>query len=119
MKKTKKILSILVIALMLVPFTVSHALTKTKTDALLEALRNDEALQSIGAEILKASSQLLYKQYKIGNKINDNQLKMIVNCCKKYYIQMKGGAGTAMKASEELKEELGGNWLIFISDLKS
>ena len=74
--------------------------------------------QSIGAEILKASSQLLYKQYKIGNKINDNQLKMIVNCCKKYYIQMKGGAGTAMKASEELKEELGGNWLIFISDLK-
>ena len=31
---------------------------------------------------------------------------------------MKGETGTAMRASKELKETLGGNWLIFISNLK-
>ena len=58
MKKAKKIISILVIALMLVPFTVTHALTGDKTNALLEALRNDEALQAIGAEITYEGGEL-------------------------------------------------------------
>ena len=74
--------------------------------------------QTTGAIISKEVIQPLYKQYKVGNKINIYQLKMIVNCCKKYYIQMKGETGTAMRASKELKETLGGNWLIFISNLK-
>ena len=74
--------------------------------------------QQIRATISRVITQPLYKQYKIGNKISGNQLKIIANCCKKYYLQMKGREGTAMKASEELKQVLGGNWLIFISNLK-
>jgi serine/threonine protein kinase len=74
-----------------------------------------QPIHTINSKVLTQPS---YKRYKIGNKINGNQLKMIVNCCKKYYLQMKGGVGIAMKASEELKQSLGGNWLIFISNLK-
>lgn len=74
--------------------------------------------EEIRVTISKEATYPLYKLYKIGNKISGNQLKMIVNCCKKFYIQMKGGTGTAMRASEELKEALGGNWLVFISNLK-
>ena len=74
--------------------------------------------QPIRTNSTNVATQPSYKQYKIGNKINGNQLKIIVNCCKKYYLQMKGRIGIAMKASEELKSALGGNWLIFISNLK-
>lgn len=74
--------------------------------------------QEIYAKVSKVITQPFYKQYKIGNKINGNQLKIIVNCCKKFYIQMKGETGTAMRASEELEKTLGGNWLVFISNLK-
>jgi serine/threonine protein kinase len=74
--------------------------------------------QPIRTNSTNVATQPSYKQYKIGNKINGNQLKIIVNCCKKYYLQMKGREGTAMKASLELKQVFGGNWIVFISNLK-
>ena len=74
--------------------------------------------QPIYTTFSKVVIQPLYKQYKLGSKITGNQLKIIVNICKKYYLLMKGGVGIAFKASDELKKVFGGNWLVFISNLK-
>ena len=67
---------------------------------------------------LENQPEPIYRQYKIGDKIDINELNIIVNCCKYYYIQMKGGKFIARSASEAIKRKLGDNWLILISNLK-
>ena len=58
-----------------------------------------------------------YKLHKVGKNININQLKVIINCIIRAFLQMKGKICTATKAAREIKRLLGSNWLIFISNI--
>jgi hypothetical protein len=40
-----------------------------------------------------------------------------VDCCKGAYVQMRGAPQTAQRAAEGIKQMLGGDWLVFISNL--
>ena len=62
--------------------------------------------------------QPLLKKYAVGNRIDDNQLNIIIDCCKKYFIEYKGGKNLAKFSAEEIKNILGDNWLVLISNLK-
>lgn len=64
------------------------------------------------------SIQPLYKQYVIGKGMDMTMESIIVNYCKYYYLQTKGGKSTARLCAEVIKRKLGDNWLVFISDLK-
>ena len=64
------------------------------------------------------SIQPLYKQYVIGKGMDMTMASIIVNYCKYYYIQTKGGKSTARLCAEVIKRKLGDDWLVFISDLK-
>lgn len=59
-----------------------------------------------------------YRLYTVGKNINANQLRVIINCIIKSFLQMRGQICTATKAAREIKKLLGDNWLIFISNLK-
>ena len=59
------------------------------------------------------------KKYAIGNTIDNNQLNIIINCCKKAFIMMKGGKNTAKKSAEDIKKQIGHNWLVLISNVDS
>lgn len=59
----------------------------------------------------------IFKIYSIGHNFNNNQLNVIIICCKYYYIEMKGEKYTAKNSAEKIEKILGGNWLVFISDL--
>ena len=61
--------------------------------------------------------QPTFKIYSIGKGINNVQANIIINCCRKCYIQTKGGLMTAKKSAELIKGLLGSNWLILISYL--
>ena len=63
--------------------------------------------------------QPIYKRYAVGNRINNNQFNIIVNCCKRAFMEMKGEKNTAKKAAEEIKRIIGDNWLVFISKIKT
>ena len=45
------------------------------------------------------------------------QINRIVDCCKHSYMQTKGAPKTAQMAAEGIKQMLGGDWLVFISNL--
>ena len=61
--------------------------------------------------------QPVYKQIAVGQGIDMNEFNRIVDCCKYYYAQKRGGPQTAQGAAEGLKQMLGGDWLVFISNL--
>ena len=63
-------------------------------------------------------SQPLYKKYKTGDGIDNNEENIIVKYCKYFYIQMKGEKSIAKRAAEAIKQKLGKDWLIMISNLK-
>ena len=65
------------------------------------------------------TSQPVYKKIAVGNRINNNELDIIVKCCKTAFVEMKGKKNTAKKAAEAIKEMLGDNWLVLISYLKN
>ena len=65
------------------------------------------------------SVQPEFKNYEVGCGINNNQANIIINCCKKYYMQTKGKVKTAKMVSEGIKKELGNNWLVLISNLET
>ena len=60
----------------------------------------------------------LFKKYYVGSNIDNNKLKIIINCCYKYYIQFKGEKNTAKLSSEAIQKLLGDDWLVFISNIK-
>ena len=60
----------------------------------------------------------LFQKYAVGNGFNNYEINIIINCCKYYYNQLKGGKFTAKKAAEEIKKKIGNNWMILISNLK-
>jgi calcium-dependent protein kinase len=63
--------------------------------------------------------QPIFKKYMVGHRINSQQSDIIIKACKKYYklIKDESRSKTAKKVAEELKGELGYNWLVMISDL--
>ena len=61
--------------------------------------------------------QPVYKQITIGQGIDNNEYNRIVDCCKHSYMQTKGAPKTAQMAAEGIKQMLGGDWLVFISNL--
>ena len=61
--------------------------------------------------------QPVYKQITVGQGIDTNEFNRIVDCCRGAYIQMRGAAQTAQHAAEGIKQMLGGDWLVFISNL--
>ena len=59
----------------------------------------------------------VYKQITVGQGIDMNEYNRIVECCKGAYIQMRAAPKTAQHAAEGIKQMLGGDWLVFISNL--
>ena len=69
--------------------------------------------------LMMFNGQPFYKKYVVGNRIDNNQLNIIVNCCKNAFIAMKGGKNTAKQSAEDIKRIIGDNWLVLISDIKT
>ena len=61
--------------------------------------------------------QPVYKQITVGRGIDNNEYNRIVECCKGAYIEMRGAKQTAQRAGEGIKQMLGGDWVVFISNL--
>ena len=61
--------------------------------------------------------QPVYKQIAVGQGIDMNEYNRIVDCCKYHYVQKRGGPQTAQGAAEGIKQMLGGDWFVFISNL--
>ena len=59
----------------------------------------------------------VYKQITVGKGIDNNEFNRIVECCKQAYIQLKGAPQTAQRSAEGIKQMLGGDWLVFISNV--
>jgi hypothetical protein len=59
----------------------------------------------------------VYKQISVGQGIDSNEYSRIVDCCKGAYIQMRGAPQTAQHAAEGIRQMLGGDWLVFISNV--
>ena len=65
------------------------------------------------------NQQHICKVNVVGKNINRNQLKTIIDCCIKACLQMKGKIMTATKAAKDIKNSIGDNWLVFISNVQS
>ena len=59
----------------------------------------------------------VYKQITVGKGIDNNEFNRIVDCCKQAYMQLKGAPQTAQRSAEGIKQMLGGDWLVFISNV--
>ena len=59
----------------------------------------------------------VYKQITVGQGIDMNEYNRIVDCCKQAYMKLRGASQTAREAGENIKRTLGGDWLVFISNL--
>ena len=62
-------------------------------------------------------AQPVYKQITVGQGIDMNEYNRIVDCCKNAFMQLRGAPQTAKMAAEGIKQMLGGDWLVFISNL--
>ena len=62
-------------------------------------------------------AQPVYKQITVGQGIDMNEFNRIVDCCKQNYIRTRGAPQTAQYCAEGIKQMLGGDWLVFISNL--
>ena len=63
------------------------------------------------------SAEPVYKQITVGQGIDMNEYNRIVDCCKQAYMRLRGAAQTAKEAGENIKRTLGGDWLVFISNV--
>ena len=63
------------------------------------------------------SAEPVYKQITVGQGIDMNEYNRIVDCCKQAYMRLRGAAQTAREAGETIKRTLGGDWLVFISNV--
>ena len=62
-------------------------------------------------------AQPVYKQITVGQGIDMNEYNRIGDCCKEAYVRLRGASQTAREAGEGIKRMLGGDWLVFISNL--
>ena len=69
-----------------------------------------------GQQGFASGPQPVYKQLNVGQGIDMNEFNRIVDCCKNCYMQTRGGQNTAQMAGEAIKQMLGGDWLVFISN---
>ena len=60
-----------------------------------------------------------YKQIRIGKGIDKNEYKKIVICCKDTYLKKNGEQKIAEIAAEDIKKNLGGEWIVFICNVNS
>ena len=58
-----------------------------------------------------------YKQISVGQGIDMNEFNRIVDCAKQAYAQSRGAHNTARQVGEGIKQMLGGDWLVFISNV--
>ena len=58
-----------------------------------------------------------YKQISVGQGIDMNEFNRIVDCAKQAYAQSRGAPNTARQVGEGIKQMLGGDWLVFISNV--
>ena len=61
-------------------------------------------------------AQPAYKQIACGQGIDNNEYNRILDCCKNTYMQMRGANGNARMAADAIKQMLGGDWLVFMSN---
>ena len=61
----------------------------------------------------------LFETQAVGNGFNNYELNIIINYCKYFYKQMKGGKSVAKRAAEAIKQKIGYNWMVLISNLKA
>ena len=73
--------------------------------------------QGYGQQPGYGGAEPVYKQITVGQGIDMNEYNKIVDCCKRAYIQTRGAPQTAQLAGEGIKQMLGGDWLVFISNL--
>ena len=90
----------------------------SQTNNISLQLRNSVKPNNLTRSFYSIVQKPLFKKYFIGNNIDKNQLNIIINCCNKYYIQFRGGKNTAIHSAETIKQILGGEWMVFISDLQ-
>ena len=62
-------------------------------------------------------AQPAYKQIAVGKGIDQNEFNRIVDCCKTAYMQLRGAPKTAQQSAEGIRQMLGGDWLVFISNV--
>ena len=62
-------------------------------------------------------AQPAYKQISVGQGIDMNEYNKIVDCCREAYMRLRGASQTARESGEGIKRMLGGDWLVFISNL--
>ena len=98
---------------------VDRPLPKTEYQAKHFSNRYPVTIDKEALRKTEYSVQPEFKKYAVGRGINNNQANIIINCCKKYYMQTKGKVKIAKMASEGIKKELGNNWLILISNLET
>ena len=98
---------------------VDRPLPKTEYQAKHFSNRYPVTIDKEALRKTEYSVQPEFKKYAVGRGINNNQANIIINCCKKYYMQTKGKLKIAKMASEGIKKELGNNWLILISNLET
>ena len=63
--------------------------------------------------------KISFKKFFVGKNIKKDEEIVINNCCKYFYVKMKGGKLTAEKSAEAIKQRLGHEWLVFISNFNS
>ena len=70
-----------------------------------------------GAQSGYGGAEPVYKQITVGQGIDMNEYNRIVDCCKQAYMKLRGASQTAREAGENIKRSLGGDWLVFISNV--
>ena len=70
-----------------------------------------------GAQPGYGGAEPVYKQITVGQGIDMNEYNRIVDCCKQAYMKIRGASQTAREAGENIKRSLGGDWLVFISNV--
>ena len=73
--------------------------------------------QGYGQQPGYGGAEPVYKQITVGKGIDMNEYNKIVDCCKLAYRQLRGQPQTARQAGDEIKRMLGGDWLVFISNV--
>ena len=61
--------------------------------------------------------QPVYKQITCGQGIDQNEFNRIVEVCTNAFMRMRGQPNLAREAGEGIKQMLGGEWLVFISNV--
>ena len=80
-------------------------------------VRNSIQPKNLFQTFFKDEYQPALKKYSVGEKMNNNHLNTIINCCKNNFLKFKDGTNTAKYSAEEIKQILGDNWLVLITDV--